>query len=366
MWSFLKCGLAVLLAAAVLVSLGQQAPRDRPDRAISASERGSAIDSVLAAITSRYVFPEVAQKMVTAIRDRLKQKEYDEITSGRALADRLTQDLQAISKDKHLRVVFQVEPLPVRDIGGGPPTPQEMEEIRREEGTVNYGFECVKRLDGNIGYLDLRAFAPPDLSAEVSGAAMKFLERTDSLIVDLRENGGGDPAGVALMCSYLFGAEPVHLNDIYDRPSDKTEQFWTLREVPGPRCEKKDVYVLTSRYTFSAAEEFAYNLKNLKRATLVGETTGGGANPGGLVRITDHFGVFVPSGRAINPITKTNWEGTGVEPDVKVRADLALLTAQHMALQKAIERETRPGRRAGLSEVLANVEREITRVESGK
>jgi hypothetical protein len=241
MWSFLKCGLAVLLASLVLVSLGQEAPREKTDRALSASERGSVIENVLDALTSRYVFPDIAQKMVSAIRDHLKKKEYDEITSSRALAERLTRDLQAISKDKHLRVVFRAEPLPIRMGDDAMPTPQEMEDMRREEGSVNYGFECVKRLEGNVGYLDLRSFAPPELSSEVSGAAMKFLERTDSLIVDLRENGGGHPAGVALMCSYLFGPEPVHLNDIYDRPSDKTEEFWTLKEVPGPRCETKDV-----------------------------------------------------------------------------------------------------------------------------
>ncbi len=363
MLSFLKCGLAVLLASTMLLSLGQEPTKAPPDLPLSASERGSVIESVLDALSSRYVFPELATKMVSAIHDRVKRQEYDRVASSQELAQKLTEHLQAVSHDKHLRVVFRIDPLPIRADEDTPPTALEMEEMRREEGSVNFGFECVRRLEGNIGYLDLRSFTPPDLAAEVSGAAMKFLERTDALIIDLRENGGGDPAMVALMCSYLFGPEPVHLNDIYLRPSDRTEQFWTLREVPGPRCEKKDVYVLTSSYTFSGAEEFAYNLKNLKRATLVGETTGGGANPGGIVRVGEHFGVFVPTGRAINPITNTNWEGTGVEPDVKVNAKLALLTAHRLALEKLIDREQRLGRRDGLLEVHANVERELSRLE---
>lgn len=365
MWSFLKCGLAVLLGCVVLLSLGQEPRREKPDMPLSASERGSVIDNVLDALSSKYVFPELAAKMVAAVKEHAKKKEYDDIASSQQLAQKLTEHLQAVSRDKHLRVVFRAESLPAHFDEDKPPTPEQMEEMRTEEGSVNFGFECVRRLEGNIGYLDLRSFTPPDLSADVSGAAMKFLERTDALIIDLRENGGGDPAMVALMCSYLFGPEPVHLNDIYNRPENHTEEFWTRREVPGPRCETKDVYVLTSSYTFSGAEEFAYNLKNLKRATIVGETTGGGANPGGMVRVADHFGVFVPTGRAINPITKTNWEGTGVEPDIKVRADVALATAHRMALQKALDRETRPGRRAGLTEVLATVEREISRLERG-
>jgi C-terminal processing protease CtpA/Prc len=138
-----------------------------------------------------------------------------------------------------------------------------------------------------------------------------------------------------LLCSYLFGGESVHLNDLYWREGDRTQQFWTLPWVPGTRYGKdKPVYVLTSSRTFSAAEEFTYNLKNLKRATIVGETTGGGAHPGGVRRITDHFGIWLPNGRAINPITKTNWEGVGIEPHIKVPAEQALAAAHLDALQK--------------------------------
>ncbi|MDP8979977.1 MAG: S41 family peptidase [Acidobacteriota bacterium] len=202
----------------------------------------------------------------------------------------------------------------------------------------NFGFEKVERLQGNIGYLDLRGFMEAQWGSETAVAAMNFLANTDALIIDLRQNGGGDPAMVALITSYLFSpGEEVHLNDLYWRPSNETHQWWTLPYVPGRRYANKPVYVLTSNRTFSAAEEFTYNLKNLKRATIIGETTGGGAHPGGMERLSEHFMAFLPSGRAINPISKTNWEGTGVTPDVAVPAADALTTATAAALRKISE-----------------------------
>ncbi|MFN2531329.1 MAG: S41 family peptidase [Pyrinomonadaceae bacterium] len=185
------------------------------------------------------------------------------------------------------------------------------------------------------GYLEFLGFFDAELGADRVAAATNFLSGTDALIVDMRSNGGGNRELVALICSYLFGAEPVHLNDLYWREVDRTQEFWRLKDVAGKRYVNKDVYVLTSKRTFSGAEEFTYNLKNLKRAAIIGETTGGGAHPGGGVSINEHFMTFIPMGRAINPITKTNWEGTGVTPDVDVPADQALVVAQLMALKKS-------------------------------
>src|SRR4029079_14564144 len=201
---------------------------------------------------------------------------------------------------------------------------------------------------------DLRGFQPAQFGAETVVAAMNFVANTDALIVDLRRNGGGDPSMVSLISSYLFGSEPVHLNDLYFRPDDSTRQWWTLQYVPGKRYgDKKPVYVLTSNRTFSAAEEFTYNLKNLKRATIVGETTGGGAHPGGMRRIGEHFGMFIPTGRAINPISKTNWEGTGVKPDVDVPADQALKVAHIAALNVVLEKVTEPERQDAIKQAIA-------------
>jgi retinol-binding protein 3 len=321
---------------------------DQPDLAIDAKSTSKLIDGVVKHLSEAYVFPATAKTMEADLRKRQGNHEYEAIKSARKLAEMLTEHLQAISKDKHLRVFYSYDPIPepAKDDGPkpGPGHQDEMEEAMREFGrSSNFGFEKVERLEGNVGYLELRMFMSPSIGGETAAAAMNLLAHTDALIIDLRKNGGGEPGMVALISSYLFGAEPVHLNDLYFRPGDSTQQFWTLPHVPGSRCERKPVYVLTSSRTFSAAEEFAYNLKNLKRATIVGETTGGGAHPGEVRRITEHFNMFVPSGRAINPITKTNWEGTGVTPDVPVAADRALPSAHLAALKTVVaDMESRP------------------------
>jgi C-terminal processing protease CtpA/Prc len=229
---------------------------------------------------------------------------------------------------------------------------------------MNHTFTKVERLRGNIGYIEFLNFLDPDLAADTVAAAMNFVNGTDALIIDMRSNGGGSPAMVALVCSYLFGPEPVHLNDLYWREGNRTDEFWTKKEVSGKRYLNKDVYVLTSKRTFSGAEEFTYNLKNLKRATIVGETTGGGAHPGTGFRLSDHFGMFVPTGRAISPITKTNWEGTGVTPDVDVPADQALLVARLMALKKSLTTLSNPDFKADVQDEIQKVEKELSALKS--
>jgi hypothetical protein len=196
---------------------------------------------------------------------------------------------------------------------------------------------------GNIGYLEVRSFGfPAEFIAEGVAAAMTPLADTDALIIDIRANGGGTPYAVAHLASYLFGPDSVHLNSIYWRPEDSTMHFWTSRDVPGRRFgPTKPVYVLVSGRTFSAAEEFAYDLQTRKRATIVGAATRGGANPGQGERLDDHFFAFVPSGRAINPVTGDNWEGVGVIPDVPVHADSALSAALDLARRQGAAARTR-------------------------
>lgn len=337
---------SVMLALLPSGAIGQGGPPDEPDMTIDAATRAAVIDGGLKRLNDSYVFPDIAKKMEQAIRDRMVRKEYDQITSAKAFAEIFTKHLQEVSHDKHLRVRYSHEPIPVRQ-NRQEPTAEERERFRLGNMWGNFGFEKVERLEGNVGYLSLRGFNDPNGAEETIAAAMNFLGNTDALIIDLRRNGGGSPAMVALISSYLFGEKPVHLNSLYWREGNRTDDFWTKEKVLGKRFADKDVYVLTSNRTFSAAEEFSYNLKNLKRATIVGEVTGGGANPGGMFRITEHFGVFVPTGRAINPISKTNWEGTGVKPDVEVPADHALKTAHLDALKKVAAKQTDNPRRAG-------------------
>lgn len=359
-WTITVSILAFLMSANIAPGQENNQP---PDRDIDAATRKQVIETILIKLNESYVFPEVAKSMETAIKDRVQKGEYEEITSARSFAEKLTSDLQAVSKDKHLRVRYSHEPIPVR----GPrrePSAEEREQFRREFNWMNHGFNKVERLRGNIGYIEFQGFLEPDFGAETVAAAMNFVAGTDALIIDLRNNGGGNPRMVALICSYLFGPEPVHLNDLYWREGNRTEEFWTLREVAGKRYLNKDVYVLTSKRTFSGAEEFSYNLKNLKRATIIGETTGGGAHPGGPVRVHEHFMLGVPSGRAINPITKTNWEGTGVKPDVEVPADQALITAQLMALKKSLAALTNPGFKQGVQSEIDRLEKELSALKA--
>ncbi|HEX8290461.1 MAG TPA: S41 family peptidase [Pyrinomonadaceae bacterium] len=339
----------------------RQGPPEQPDMAVDAAARREVIESLLKRLGDAYVFPDTAAKIERSVRERLDRGEYEKLTSARQFAEKLTADVQEVSRDKHLRVHYSHRPIPERAGGQREPSAEERAEFRREMSRINYGFQKVERLPGNIGYVEFRGFHDPEGGADTVAAVFNFLANTDAIIFDLRRNGGGDPAMVALISSYLFGAEPVHLNSLHWREGkgERVEEFWTRREVAGKRYAGKDVYVLTSGYTFSGAEEFSYNLKNLKRATLVGETTGGGANPGGGHRLTAHFGAFIPTGRAVSPVTRTNWEGTGVEPDVKVPADQALRTAQVMALKKAVEKTTDGELKRALQREIDSLQKEV-------
>lgn len=184
---------------------------------------------------------------------------------------------------------------------------------RSREG--NAGFKSVKILDGNVGYIDLRGFAGLESGKEVADAYMKLMSRTDAIIIDLSKNGGGSPNMVQYLCSYFFN-QKLLLNSLYWREGNTTEEFWTLDDVGGQKMQDIPLFIMTSERTFSGAEEFSYNMQTQKRATLVGQTTGGGANPGRSMRINDNLSVFIPTGKAINPVTKTNWEGVGVIPEV--------------------------------------------------
>lgn len=279
------CGL--LLGTSRLATPQQTAPDD----AIGAPERAEVIDAALQALRDAYVFPEVAETMAAAIRARQERGEYDRITSGRDFARTLTDDLREVSHDLHLGVVLIPDaPPPGPPPAGGAQTREERQ--RSDAARQNFGFARVERLDGNIGYLDVRGFMPPALAGDTAAAAMTFLSSSEAVIFDLRQNGGGSPQMVALLTSYLFDATPVHLNDFYSRVSGETRQSWTLAYVPGRRIPDTDVYVLTSGRTFSGSEEF------------------------------------------------TDWEGVGVEPDVKVAAADALTVAHLMALEKVRSRQT--------------------------
>lgn len=351
---------ATVIAAILLFSVlsRAQARPDQTDLPINAPARTEVIESVLRRLSDSYVFPEVAAQMEKAIRARMRKGEYDQITSSAVLAQTLTSHLREVNNDKHLEVQYRYEPIPI-STGRREPTPEQLEAARRFAVSVNFGFERVDRLEGNIGYLRIDGFMPADVGGETAIAAMNFLAHTDALIFDLRESaGGGDPSMIVFLSSYLFGSEPVHLSDLYWREGNRTQQFWTMPYVPGKRYVGKPVYFLTSRRTFSAGEEFAYDLQALRRATVIGEASGGGANPGEEFRINEHFEMFVPTGRAINPITRTNWEGTGIRPDIEVPETKALKTAHLAALRGFLEAAKDERSRGRIRSVIERVERQ--------
>ncbi len=329
--SLLPC---LIGAPASAQSSGPPGARELPP--LDTASRAATVDSLCAALDSTYVFPDIARRMGELLRARLAEGSYNALTAVPDFTRRLTADLHSVSHDLHLRV-FPAPPEAPENRPGI--TDAERARIRiAEAARRNFGFEKLERLNGNIGYLDLRQFADAGAAGATAVAAMNFLAHSDALIIDLRQNGGGSPSMIQLLCSYLF-AEPTHLNDFFVRRDGSTMQFWTQANVAGPRLDGVPVFVLTSSRTFSAAEEFTYNLKNLKRATIVGETTGGGAHPVSRVAFAGlNIGAMIPFGRAINPITGTNWEGTGVEPDVKVASDQALATAHLAALDSLAAR----------------------------
>jgi hypothetical protein len=323
--------LSLLLALAASL-FGQAVPAAVLDKKL----KKQTVDSLSRMLDSIYVFPKTAAKMSAQVKKNLKAGKYDKIDNPEDLAAKLTEDLQAISHDLHLRVRYEPEQIAsMRKDTAKSEVPPEMLKSWKK---INYGFVKTEYLPGNVGYLDLRVFTDPKIpeAGLAAVSAMNSLANCEAIIFDLRKNGGGYAEMIQLLTSYLF-ADVTHLNDFFERQGNMTQQSWTLPYIPGPRRPKVPVYVLTSNYTFSGAEEFSNNLKELKRATIVGEVTGGGAHPVNFKILNDLFSLSLPFGRAVNPISKSNWEGTGVAPHIKVPADSAFNRAYLMALDTLIK-----------------------------
>jgi hypothetical protein len=291
---------------------------------LDAAERHRVIAGVIANLKQYYVYPDVAQKMADALLADERSGDYDAVTDGLAFADLLTRQLRDVSRDMHLEVIYSRATLPDRP---PEPTPESLARYKTVMDRQNCTFETVEILPHNIGYLKLNSFPEPSICGPSATAAMAKLNQADAIVFDLRDNRGGYPSMVMLIGAYFFD----HPEYMYNPRENTTEQSWTRSPVPGNRLADKPVYVLTSARTWSGAEHFSYDLKMLKRATLVGETTGGATDVGSFHRIDDHFGMGIRETRAINPFSKPDWAVTGVEPDVKVKASDALAMAQKLA-----------------------------------
>lgn len=349
----------VCLIAPVLASLlatGEVDAQPAPaSEALTPIARSEVVLALGTSMRDRYVFPQLGQKIATALATKLKRGGYDAMTSPEALQAALTTDLRALGRDSHLRVRFQPQFRPGPPPGATPP-PEELAQMRAAMAERGFGIDGAQRLPGNVGYLNLRGFFPTAFAAPSISAAMTLLGGTGALIVDLRGNGGGDPQTVAFLLSHLFAeGDERHFNDIYNRLDGSTRSYWTVPSV-GQRYTKP-VYVLIGPKTFSGGEEFAYDIKTQKRGTLVGEVTGGGANPGEYVPLARGFIAFVPTGRSINPVTKTNWEHVGVTPDMAATAAEAMRVAYVGAVKVLAAAATDDDERKELTDMAARAER---------
>ena len=292
--------------------------------AMDSTERKRILAVTISNLKEHYVDRTAAQKMADALAFHEKHGDYSTVTDRAAFAVLLTQQMREISPDRHLTLDYFRDPLPQQPIAQ---TPEVLAQYRETMKQQNCTFEKLEILPRNIGYVKLNSFPDPEVCRVPAMAAMTYVNHADALIFDLRGNRGGEPAMVQFLAAYLFD----HPEYWYNPRENTTEQSWTRSPVPGNNLADKPVYVLTSPTTFSGAEQFCYDLKMLKRATLVGETTGGGAHSGIFHRLDDHFGMGIPEVKAINPYSTTDWAEVGVEPDVKVSATDALETALKLA-----------------------------------
>lgn len=321
-----------------------------PNVAVDKAMRTEAIDALAATLNAHYVFPDKARQMETLLRQNQHDGKYDKITDGDQLASRLTDDLGAVAHDLHMGVMFSRSPVPPdREMGARPNTKAEWEAqaplpIRLWMGVYqhvsNFGVEKVDHLGAKVGYLQVSGFPPPFFAGDKYAAAMDQLADTDGLIIDLRDNRGGAPDTVALLVSY-FVDQRTRLNDIWTRATGISEQHWTQDQLAGKRYGgKKPVLILAGPGTMSAGEDFAYTMQAMKRATVIGAPSWGGAHPARPYRLGEHFYAVVPDARSISPVTNGNWEGTGVLPDVAAKPDQALAVAREL-ISRRLDDEAR-------------------------
>jgi Peptidase family S41 len=316
----------LLLTLILSVSLHAQLP----DPELTAADRRQIAEAFAARVETSYVLAEPAKKIAAAIRENIRKGEYDNVTPASAFSERLVRDARAVQNDRHLRVAVASQVIPADYDGSRPPGPEQKKQFANEVRRSNFGVTEVKRMEGNVGYVDIEVFPPLEFAKTPLDGAILYLANTDALIIDARRHRGGDPETVAYLVSW-FVPEGTVINETFTRSSGEKKSY-IAGKLPGPRYDKK-VYVLTSKRTFSGGEELAYDFQALKRGTLFGEVTGGGAHPTGAYRIHDRFFAYIPHRQSINPVTKTNWEGVGVKPDVAVAADDALKVAHEAALK---------------------------------
>lgn len=325
------------------------------DTVLNASGRTAIVQTLVEKMNANYIEPAVAERVGIAIARKNAEGGYATAASAQAFSTTLAKDLRELSGDLHFGAAVY-EGLRERSGAAEVPSRAKIDEWREQTSRRGYDIEKIERLPGNVGYIELRGFGGPEFVGAAYTAAMSLMAGTDALILDLRRNGGGSPASVAYLMSHFFPfGDERHLIDMYDRPTNTTRQFWTVKTVA--QRYDKPVYVLTSARTFSGGEDFAYGIQAQKRGTVVGETTGGGSNPVSWYNLGQDIIVAIPTARTTNVVTKTNWEHVGVKPDIAVPAAQALQTA-HVAILRNLVSSAKEGKeRTELQRLLAMAEK---------
>lgn len=316
------------LSLLIILSCGSAVLAQNP--VLTKRIKAETIASISKSLKDNYIFLDTARRMGDFISLQFKTGAYDTIHTQNAFAYKLTTDLQSVYHDGHLSISYDP---PAAKIDEEPDTVAQKARRLQFRKQVNFGMEKAEIIPGNIGYLKLKGFFPPDQETKATiTAALRFVSNSNALVIDLRDNSGGDPAAVSFFCGFFFN-EKTHLNDLYCRKDGSYIEFWATPDTSLAALKTTPIYILTNKRTFSAGEEFAYNLQAQQRALIVGERTGGGAHPVAPEPVGNGFTANIPNSRAINPITKTNWEGVGVKPDKEVMADKALETVLDLIKQ---------------------------------
>ncbi|ASK29212.1 hypothetical protein CEY12_03430 [Chryseobacterium sp. T16E-39] len=288
---------------------------------------GPVIKEMVEKIKDHYVDKDLYKKLDA----EFQLKDFESL-NGKNLAEELTKQLTKISQDQHFFVKYLENYTPEKQKNAQ----ETLESNNFHNSLENFGFENVQRLDGNIGYINFKGFAEPNSSSKTLESAMNFVANTNSLIIDLRENRGGDNGMLLLFCSYFF-KEKTNLYSTYFRDKGKTVENNTESKVSGQKYLNKKVYILTSKYSFSAAEGLAYFLKAYQLAQVIGENTGGAANPVDEFIIANKYLLVVPVGKITAKITGGNWEHVGVSPDIKTTSKKAFEAAHLLALKDILK-----------------------------
>lgn len=344
----MKIIIVLIILLSTVFSHGQTADASQINREILTTE-------ISKKIKDNYLSADAAAEIDSLISSAVKSGKFNNL-SDEEFAAALTTYLRSISKDKHFYVKYLKDYRPETNKVNDKKQ-QELDNI--SNSLENFGFEDVRRLEGNVGYINFKGFAEPKSSETALASAMNFVSNTNSLIIDLRENRGGDNGMLLQFCSYFFNTK-ANVYQTYFRNKGKNVENWTQAKVKGQKYLNKDIYFLTSGKTFSAAEGLAFILQNYKLAKVVGEQTGGAANPVEPFIISNKYLLLIPVGKVTTALTKTNWEQIGVTPDEKIKAENALTKAHILALKEILKNKTRTElTETEISETIKKLEREL-------